>query len=113
MGETHHPIGKIYRRERRMHCVVLPYFLGMADEYVRLGDMPPDFGDALMREFLPYSVAMACVSSREKQKFVVQPRMVGHGPTLFAGLSRRLDLKLVSRLEFGSGAVALRYQPRR
>lgn len=27
---------------------------------------------------------------------VVQPRRVGHGPTLFAGLSKRVDLKLVS-----------------
>ena len=32
----------------------------------------------------------------------------GHGPTLFAGLSKRIDLKLVSRLEFGSGAMAMR-----
>jgi hypothetical protein len=31
---------------------------------------------------------------------------------LFAGLSKHLDLKLVSRLEFGSGAVAMRYEPR-
>jgi hypothetical protein len=35
----------------------------------------------------------------------------GHGPTLIAGLSKRVDLKLVSRLEFGSGAM--RYEPRR
>jgi len=38
-------------------------------------------------------------------------RVVGQGPTLFAGLSKPLDLKLVSRLEFSSGAVALRYAP--
>ena len=37
----------------------------------------------------------------------------GHGPTLFAGLSKHVDLKLVSRLEFGSGAMAMRYEPRR
>jgi hypothetical protein len=43
----------------------------------------------------------------------VQPRLAGHGPTLFAGLSKPVDLKLVSRLELGSGAVALRYEPRR
>jgi hypothetical protein len=43
----------------------------------------------------------------------VQPRLAGHGPTLFAGLSKHIDLKLVSRLEFGSGAVAMRYEPRR
>ncbi len=49
----------------------------------------------------------------DEYEFVVQPRLVGHGPTLFAGLSKRVDLKLVSRLEFGSGAVAMRYEPRR
>jgi hypothetical protein len=43
---------------------------------------------------------------------VVHPRLVGHGPTLFARLSKPLDLKLVSRLEFASGAVAMRYEPR-
>ena len=37
----------------------------------------------------------------------------GHGPTLFAGLSKHVDLRLVSRLEFDSGAVAMRYEPRR
>ena len=49
----------------------------------------------------------------DEYEFVVQPRLAGHGPTLFAGLSKRIDLKLVSRLEFGSGAVAMRYEPRR
>jgi hypothetical protein len=43
----------------------------------------------------------------------VQPRLAGHGPTLFAGLSKHIDLKLVSRLEFGSGAAAMRYEPRK
>ena len=49
----------------------------------------------------------------DEYEFVVHPILVGHGPTLFAGLSKRVDLKLVSRLEFGSGAVAMRYEPRR
>jgi dihydrofolate reductase len=49
----------------------------------------------------------------DEYEFVVHPRLVGHGPTLFAGLSKWVDLKLVSRLEFGSGAVAMRYEPRR
>jgi len=43
---------------------------------------------------------------------IVHPRLAGHGPTLFTELSKYVDLKLVSRLEFGSGAVALRYEPR-
>lgn len=49
----------------------------------------------------------------DEYEFVVHPRLAGHGPTLFAGLSQRIDLKLVSRLELGSGAVAMRYEPRR
>jgi dihydrofolate reductase len=46
-------------------------------------------------------------------EFMVQPRLAGHGPRLFAGLLKHVDLKLVRRLEFASGAVALRYEPRR
>ena len=49
----------------------------------------------------------------DEYEFVVQPTLAGHGPTLFAGLSKSDDLKLVGRREFGSGAVALRYEPRR
>jgi len=49
----------------------------------------------------------------DEYEFVVHPRVVGHGPTLFAGLSKRVDLRLVDRLEFGSGAVAMRYELRR
>jgi len=57
--------------------------------------------------------ALAELGLIDEYEFVVQPRLAGHGPTLFAGLSKYVDLKLVSRLEFGSGAVAMRYEPRR
>lgn len=57
--------------------------------------------------------ALAELGLIDEYEFVVHPRIAGHGPTLFAGLSKHVDLKLVSRLEFGSGAVALRYEPRR
>jgi dihydrofolate reductase len=49
----------------------------------------------------------------DEYEFVVHPRVAGHGPSLFAGLEKNVNLKLVSRLEFGSGAVAMQYQPRR
>jgi dihydrofolate reductase len=49
----------------------------------------------------------------DEYEFVVHPRLAGHGPTLFAGLSKLVDLRLVSRLELGSGAIALRYELRR
>jgi dihydrofolate reductase len=58
-------------------------------------------------------LALAELGLIDEYEFVVQPRLAGHGPTLFAGLSKCVDLRLVSRLEFGSGAVAMRYEPRR
>jgi dihydrofolate reductase len=47
----------------------------------------------------------------DEYEFVVHPRLAGHGPTLFAGLSKYIDLRPVSRREFGSGVVATRYEP--
>ena len=58
-------------------------------------------------------LALAELGLIDEYELVVHPRLAGHGPTLFAGLSKLIDLKLVSRLEFGSGAVAMRYEPRR
>jgi len=58
-------------------------------------------------------LALAELGLIDEYEFVIQPRLAGHGPTLFAGLSKPLDLKLVNRLELGSGAVAMRYEPRR
>jgi dihydrofolate reductase len=57
--------------------------------------------------------ALAELGLIDEYDLVVHPRLAGHGPTLFAGLSKHLDLKLMSRLEFRSGAVAMRYEPRR
>jgi dihydrofolate reductase len=55
--------------------------------------------------------ALAELGLIDEYESVVQPRLAGHGPRLFARLSKYVDLKLVSRLAFGSGAVALRYEP--
>lgn len=49
----------------------------------------------------------------DEYELLVHPRIVGHGPSLFAGLSRPVDLDLVDRHELPSGAVALRYETRR
>src|SRR5215207_6870032 len=59
------------------------------------------------------TLALAELGLIDEYEFVVQPRLAGHGPTLFAGLSQHVDLQLVSRREFDSGAVAMRYVPRR
>lgn len=58
-------------------------------------------------------MALAELGLLDEYEFMVQPRLAGHGPTLFAGLSKHVDLTLVSRREFASGAVAMRYEPRR
>ena len=57
--------------------------------------------------------ALAELGLIDEYEIVVHPRLTGHGPALFAGLSKHVDLKLVSRVEFESGAVAMRYEPRR
>jgi dihydrofolate reductase len=76
----------------------------------RLKDQP---GKGLGVGGVMLPLALAELGLIDEYEFVVQPRLVGHGPTPFAGLSKWVDLKLVGRQEFGSGAVALRYEPRR
>lgn len=57
-------------------------------------------------------LALAELGLIDEYEFIVHPRLEGHGPTLFAGLSKPLDLKLVSRLDLGTETVAMRYEPR-
>jgi dihydrofolate reductase len=70
-------------------------------------------GKALFTGGVKLPMALAELGLIDEYEFVVHPRIAGHGPTLFAGLSKPIDLKLVNRLELGSGAVAMRYEPRR
>jgi len=70
-------------------------------------------GKGLLVGGVKLPLALAELGLIDEYEFVVHPRLVGHGPTLFAGLSKWIDLKLVSRLEYGSGAVAMRYEPRK
>jgi len=70
-------------------------------------------GKGLLTGGLKLPLALAELGLIDEYEFLVQPRIAGHGPTLFAGLSKYVDLKLVSRQEFGSGTVAMRYEPNR
>ncbi|WP_348265216.1 dihydrofolate reductase family protein [Telmatobacter sp. DSM 110680] len=69
-------------------------------------------GNGLFVGGVKLPLALAEMGLIDEYEFVVHPRLAGHGPTLFAGLSKVVDLRLVSRQEFGSGAVAMRYVPR-
>ena len=70
-------------------------------------------GEGIATGGVTLPLALAELGLIDEYEFVVHPRIAGHGPTLFAGLSKYVDLKLVSRREFASGAVALRYEPKR
>jgi len=70
-------------------------------------------GNGLFLSGVKFALALAELGLIDEYELIVHPRLAGHGPTLFAGLSKPLDLKLVDRLEFKSGAVAMRYEPRR
>lgn len=58
-------------------------------------------------------IALAEHGLIDEYEFIIHPRLVGHGPTPFAGLAKFVDLKLVDRTDFRSGAVALKYVDRR
>jgi dihydrofolate reductase len=68
-------------------------------------------GKGLLTGGLMLPLALAELGLIDVYEFIVHPRLVGHGPTLFAGLSRQIDLTLMSQVALRSGAVAMRYEP--
>ena len=82
----------------------------LSEAVMRIKQQP---GKAILTGGVKLPLALAELGLIDEYEFVMQPRLAGHGPTLFAGLSKYVELNLVDRLELSSGAVALRYQPRR
>ena len=82
----------------------------LATAVERLKQQP---GNGLATGGVTLPKALAELGLIDEYEFIVHPRLAGHGPYLFAGLPEGIDLKLVDRLELGSGAAALRYEPRR
>ena len=70
-------------------------------------------GEGLWVGGVTLPTALADLGLIDEYEFVVQPVLAGHGPTLLAGLRERVQLELVDRHEFRSGAVAQRYRPAR
>lgn len=69
-------------------------------------------GNGLLTGGVTLPLALAELGLIDEYELVVQPMIAGHGPTLLAGLSKYIDLRPVSRIEFDSGVVATRYVPR-
>jgi dihydrofolate reductase len=82
----------------------------LAEAVQRLKQQP---GKGLYTGGLKLPLALAELGLIDEYEFIVQPRIAGHGPKLFDGLSKYVDLKLVGRVELPSGAVAMRYEPQR
>jgi dihydrofolate reductase len=68
-------------------------------------------GEGLSVGGVTLPLALADLGLIDEYEFVVHPILAGHGPTLLAGLRQHIDLTLVDRREFRSGAVAMRYRP--
>ena len=66
-------------------------------------------GEGLWVGGVTLPLALADLGLIDEYEFVVQPVLAGRGPTLLAGLRERIQLELVDRREFRSGALALRY----
>src|SRR2546428_5160767 len=60
-------------------------------------------GKGLFTGGVKLPLALAELGLIDEYEFVVHPRLAGHGPTLFAGPSRRGHLKDVRRREIGLG----------
>jgi dihydrofolate reductase len=69
-------------------------------------------GEGLWVGGVTLPLALADLGLIDEYEFLVQPVLAGYGPTLLAGLRERIQLELVDRHEFRSGAVALRHRPR-
>ena len=82
----------------------------LAEAVERLKQEP---GEGLYVGGVQLPLALAGLGLIDEYELIVHPRIAGHGPTLFAGLPEPLDLVLVNRQEFDSGAVSMQYELRR
>lgn len=69
-------------------------------------------GQGLLVAGIKLALSLSEMGLIDEYELVVHPRIAGHGPTLFAGLSKPVDLRLVGQKELASGAVVLRYEPK-
>ncbi len=68
-------------------------------------------GEGLWVGGVTLPLALADAGLIDEYELLVHPVLAGHGPTLLAGLWKRIRLELVHREDFRSGVIALRYRP--
>ena len=79
------------------------------DEIARLKAQPGK--DILAHGGANFAQKLAAQGLIDEYKLMVHPVALGRGLPLFSGLSKPLDLKLVSSKTFQGGAMALVYRP--
>jgi dihydrofolate reductase len=119
MGERRIPFAETLDRAKKYVVSSTLTAVDWNAELVR-GDVGPavqrlkqESGEGLWVGGVTLPLALADLGLIDEYEFVVHPVLAGHGPTLLAGLRERIQLELVGRHEFRSGAVALRYRPAR
>ena len=70
-------------------------------------------GEGLWVGGVTLPLALADLGLIAEIEVVGQPVLAGHGRTMRGGLRERMQVELVDRHEFRSGAVAMRYRPTR
>ncbi len=70
-------------------------------------------GKGLLVSGVMLPLSLAELGLIDEYEFMVHPVVAGHGPTLLAGLSKHVELQLVSREEIGSKIVSMRYEPKK
>jgi dihydrofolate reductase len=80
-------------------------------ETVKRLEQQPGTGISVGGVKLPLALAEAGLI--DEYELIIHPRIADHGPTVLAGLPQHLDLRLVDQKPIGSGAVAMRYEPKR
>lgn len=68
-------------------------------------------GNGIVTGGVTLPLALAELDLIDSYEFIVHPRIVGHGPRIFEGLSDHVDLRLVERSELDVDIVVLRYEP--
>jgi dihydrofolate reductase len=90
------------RRGKEVRCVEHPDRVNWNAELVRgnlekaVQELKRESGKGPLVGGVKLPMALAEMGLIDEYEFVMNPRIAGHGPTLFAELSKHLDLKLVA-----------------
>ncbi len=81
----------------------------LAAEVGRLKEQPGNF--ILAHGGAVFARSLVASGLIDEYRLVIHPVVLGQGQPLFSGLSSPVDLRLISATPFGSGVVAVVYQP--